>query len=168
MAAAVEVTKLVGIEPKTITKAVKSFKGLEYRLEYVGEQKNIKYYNDSFATIPNSAILALQTMGLPVVLIAGGADKGSDFTEFAKVVEKKVKKLILFEGEGSVRIKKELLKINYPEHNIKLAGSMERAMELAQKYAQAGDVILLSPGCASFGMFKNYKARGQQFKSFVK
>jgi len=168
VAAAATVAKEIRINDDIIEKAIKNFKGLEHRIEFINEKNNIKYYNDTFATTPESAIIAIHAIGAPIILIAGGADKGSNFFEFAKTIETKVKKLILLDGKASPRIKKSLLEINYPENNIKLANSMERAVELAQKYAKPGDVILLSPACASFGMFKNYKARGQQFKNIVK
>lgn len=167
VAAAVMVAELMYIDEKVIAEAVKNFKGLEHRLEYVGETGGIKYYNDSFATTPESAIMAIRTIGSSMILLAGGADKGADFGELAEVIKKSVKKIVLFKGEGSDRIKGALLKINYPEHNIYIVDSMELAMETAREHALSGDTILLSPGCASFGVFKNYKARGQQFKSLI-
>lgn len=167
IAAAEMVAELIGIDHKIIAKAVKDFPGLEHRLEYVGEKKGIKYYNDSFATTPESAVTAIRAIGSSMVLLAGGADKGADFKEMAEIIAERVKKLILFKGEGSDRLKEALLKTGYDQGNIYIAGSMNEAMNLAEKNILSGDTVLLSPGCASFGLFKNYKARGEQFKSLV-
>ena len=166
VAAAAEVARLVGIREAIIKKAVKKFKGLEHRLEFIGEYNKIKYYEDSFATTPESAIIALKSFSAPIILLAGGSDKGANFNKFAKEIKKRAKTVILFKGEATPRIKKALLRINYNNKNIHIVTSMKEACDTATKNASEGDVILLSPACASFGVFKNYKERGELFKSF--
>jgi len=177
IAAAVEVAKLVGVKKAAIEKAVKSFKGLEHRLEFVGKTTPpfgkgglggfIKYYNDTFATTPEPTITALNSFDAPVILIAGGADKGSDFKKLAKIIKKKVKFVVLLNGKATPRLKKEILKVGFLGKNIKLVYNMKEAVKAANKNAVAGDIILLSPACASFGMFKDYKERGRIFKEEV-
>jgi len=164
IAAAFEVAKLVGVKEEVIKRAVKKFKGLEHRLEFVRRVKGVDYYEDSFATIPESAITAMKSFDLPIILIAGGAEKNSNFNNFSKVAKRKTKLVILIKGDASPRIKKNLLKIKYSAKNIKSANSMSEAVRLARKNAEKGDVVLLSPACASFGIFKNYKERGDLFK----
>ncbi|MEA3450238.1 MAG: UDP-N-acetylmuramoyl-L-alanine--D-glutamate ligase [Patescibacteria group bacterium] len=164
VAAATAVARLLGIKNSTIKKAVKNFQGLEHRLEFIGEERGIKYYEDSFATTPESAIIALKSFDSPIILLAGGPDKGANFNKLAKEITRRVKFLILFRGEGSKRIKKELLRINYPSTNIYSAGSMKEAFGQVKKNIKTGDIVLLSPACASFGIFKNYKERGNKFK----
>jgi len=164
IAAAVETAKILRIKKDVVAKAVKRFKGLEHRIEFAGEKNGVKYYDDSFATTPDSAITALKSFDAPIVLLAGGSDKGSDFKSFAKSVKKKVKFVILFKGLGSDRIKKALLETKYEGKNIKTVSDMASAMKIAGQKSQAGDIVLLTPACASFGVFKNYKERGEQFK----
>ncbi len=164
IAAAVLVAKELDISDIVIAKAIKSFKGLEHRLEKVGEKNGITYYNDSFATIPESSITALNSFTQNIILLAGGADKGNNFSSLAKLISKQVKYLILFKGKGSDRIMQALKKYNFPKQKTALVGSMKDAMKRARQQAKRRDVILLSPACASFGVFKNYKDRGQQFK----
>ncbi len=186
IAAAVEVAKIVGIKEAIIKKAVAEFKGLEHRLEFVKNIKGVKYYNDTFATTPKSAIIALKSFNAPVILIAGGSEKNSNFKEFVREVNKKiypvksrllggsrsefnrVKLVILIVGDATPRIKKELLKINYPANKIKLTYNIKEAVKTARQNSAAGDIVLLSPACASFGIFKNYKERGELFKEAVK
>lgn len=188
IAAAVEVAKIVGVKDNIIKKAVKGFKGLEHRLEFVRSIKGVKYYNDSFATTPESAIIALKYFQGPVILLAGGAEKKSDFKPLAREIKRRVysvksskagappqtrpfnrvKFVVLLNGKATGRIKKELLQIKYPKDKIKLANSMREAVKMARSAAKAGDTILLSPACASFGMFRNYKERGSLFKQEVK
>lgn len=167
IAAAVEVAKLLKIKAEVIERAVAGFKGLEHRLEKVGEVKGVTYYNDSFATTPESTIIGLKSFAAPIVLLAGGADKGSDFKALAKEIKKRVKFVVLFAGQATPRIEKELLKIKYPRNLIKTAKSMAEAVRLAARQAAGGEVVLASPACASFGMFKNYKERGSLFKGEV-
>jgi UDP-N-acetylmuramoylalanine--D-glutamate ligase len=163
IAAAVEVAKILKIKKEFIEKGVRKFQGLEHRIELVREIDGVKYYDDSFATTPDSAITALKSFSAPIVLLAGGAEKGSDFREFAREVKKRVKFVILFDGKATPRLKKELLKINFPANKTKVVKSMPEAVALSQEKAVSNDIVLMSTACASFGMFKNYKERGNLF-----
>lgn len=168
VAAAEEVAKIVGVKPETIKKSVANFKGLEHRLEFVKEIRGVKYYDDSFATNPESTIIALKSFVAPIVLLLGGADKGANFNQLAKEVKKRCKFIVLLAGQATPRIKKELLKIGYKNNKMALADNIKKAVALARAEAKSGEVVLLSTACASFGMFKNYKERGDLFKSLVK
>jgi UDP-N-acetylmuramoylalanine--D-glutamate ligase len=167
VAAAVAVAKILKIKPSIIKRAVGEFKGLEHRLEPVKTIRGVKFYNDSFATTPESSILALKSFKQPIVLLCGGADKKSDFKQFAAVIKKKVKFVVLLDGLASPKIKKELFKNKFPENNLKPAFNINQAVKQAQSRAETGEIVLLSTGCASFGMFKNYKERGRLFKQAV-
>jgi len=168
VAAAVAVAKAVGVKNEIIKKAVARFKGLEHRLELVKTVKGIRYYNDSFATTPESAIIALKSFAEPIILLAGGADKKSDFRKLAKEIKKRTKFVVLLKGKATPRIKKELLKAGYPKSKMKLVYNIKEAIKTARKNFVPGNIVLLSPACASFGMFKNYKERGEKFKQEVK
>lgn len=168
VAAAVLVAKAIKISDAIIAKAVKQFKGLEYRLEKIAEKKGVLYYNDSFATTPEATQTALRSFTAPIILLASGAEKKSDFSKLARDIVKKVKYLVLFKGEATTRIKKEVIKAGFKTNNIAIAASMKAAVKIAQKKSHSGDIILLSPACASFGMFKNYKDRGKQFSKAAK
>lgn len=168
IAAAEECANFLKIKRKYIIEAVAKFAGLEYRLEHVTVKDGIKYYNDSFATIPDATITALKSFSGPVILIAGGADKGNDFGELGREIKKRVKFLVLFSGKALPRIKRSLKKAAFDEKRIIQVGSMRSAIHAARRHAVSGDTILLSPACASFGIFKNYKERGEQFKSKVR
>lgn len=168
IAAAVEVAKIVGVQQSIIKKAVTSFKGLEHRLELVRNIKGVKYYNDSFATTPESAITALRSFNQPIILLAGGAEKKSDFRVLVKEIKKRVKLVVLLNGKATPRLKKELLKINFSNKQTKLVYNINEAIRAAKQNSNKGDIILLSTACASFGMFKNYKERGELFKQEVK
>jgi UDP-N-acetylmuramoylalanine--D-glutamate ligase len=167
IAATVSIAEQIKISQKIIASVVADFKGLEHRLEFAGEHGGIKFYDDSFSTTPENAIAALNSFNQPIILLAGGADKGSNFGALAKLIKQKTKLVILFKGKASPRLKKELEKIKYPKEKIKLANSMPEAIVAATKNMTNGNIILLSPGCASFGIFKNYKERGNLFKQEV-
>lgn len=169
IALAEEVSKRLKIKKEIYTKAIKNFKGLEHRMEYTGKKYDSLWYNDSFATTPESAITALKSFKQSVILLAGGADKGSDFSQMAKEIKKrKVKQVILFQGKGSDKILKELKKFKYPKEKITVVKSMQEAGRTVKKIVSKENIILLSPGCASFGVFKNYKERGEKFKQLLK
>ncbi len=167
VAAAVEVAKIAGVNHETIKKAVAKFKGLEHRLEFVRELGGVKYYNDSFATTPESTIIALKSFNAPIIALLGGADKSSNFKQLAKEVKRRVKFVVLFKGRATPRIKKELLKAGYENKKMKYVSNIKSAVDLARRKARPGDVVLLSTACASFGMFKNYKERGKLFKAEI-
>ncbi|MDP2766329.1 MAG: UDP-N-acetylmuramoyl-L-alanine--D-glutamate ligase [Candidatus Methanoperedens sp.] len=167
IAAAVEVAKIIGINNKIVKKAVKIFKGLGHRLEFVKIVNGVKYYNDSFATTPESAITALKSFVEPIVLLAGGAEKKSDFKQLAKEIKKRVQFMVLLDGKATPRLKKELIKANFPRNKMFLAKNIKQAVKEAGKAAGKGGIILLSPACASFGMFRNYKERGKLFKEEI-
>ncbi|MFA4834302.1 MAG: UDP-N-acetylmuramoyl-L-alanine--D-glutamate ligase [Patescibacteria group bacterium] len=168
IAAAATVAKSIGVKEKPITKAVARFKGLEHRLEFVKKANGVSFYNDSFATTPENTIAALNSFSSPIILLAGGADKGSSFRELAKVIKKKVKLVILFPGKATSRLRGDLIMAGFLRNKIKPAGSMGEAIKIALEKAESGDIVLLSPACASFGLFKNYKERGEQFKNKIK
>jgi|WetSurMetagenome_2_1015567.scaffolds.fasta_scaffold03531_10 UDP-N-acetylmuramoylalanine--D-glutamate ligase len=167
IAAAVAVAKILKIKAEIIKKAVKKFQGLPHRTEFVAEINGVKYFDDSFATVPDVSVVALKSFPgkKNIILLAGGADKGSDFKNFAQEIEKRVKHLILFKGKGTDRLKKQISNFQFP---ISIVDNMKKAIAIAKSKAKTGDVVLLSTGCASFGCFKNYKDRGEQFKKEVK
>jgi len=168
IAAAIEVAKILKIKKDIYQKVIENFANLENRLELILEKNNIKIFNNSFSTTPESTKLDLLSFNNPIIQLAGGADKGASFKDLAKTIKKKVKLIILFPGLGGDKIEKELKKINFPGNKIFKAKSMESAVLKAWKSAVPNDIILLSTACASFGLFKNYKERGKLFKEEVK
>lgn len=167
IAAAIETSKILKVPKKTILKTIAGFKNLCHRLEHIATKNQVSYYNNSFSTTPESTILDLKSFNSPIVLIAGGADKGANFKNLAKEIKDRVKYLILLPGKSSLKINKELINIKYPKEKIKLTNSMEEAVKSAEKNSEKGDLVLLSTACASFGIFKNYKQRGDEFKKHV-
>ncbi len=163
MAAAVA-TSVVGIRKEKIREAVTSFESLEHRMEKVATIRGVDYINDSKATNVNSTWFALESMEKPVVLILGGVDKGNDYSLIADMVSEKVKAIICMGIENS--------KIHHAfQGKVKSlvdAKSAKEAVKLAYDFSAKGDVVLLSPACASFDLFKNYEDRGNQFKEAVK
>ncbi|MCF6147447.1 MAG: UDP-N-acetylmuramoyl-L-alanine--D-glutamate ligase [Candidatus Kuenenia sp.] len=158
---------LNGANKQNIEETVTSFPGLEHRLEFVREVKGIKYYNDSKATTPESAIAAV-TSFKDLVLIAGGYDKGSDFGEFAEVCANHCKAVILI-GKTANTIK-ELIsrkRRSKEQPHVFIANTLNDAFQKANTQAMPGGVLLLSPACASYDMFNNYEERGKQFKDMV-
>ncbi|MEK7557970.1 MAG: UDP-N-acetylmuramoyl-L-alanine--D-glutamate ligase [Patescibacteria group bacterium] len=166
--AAIEVAKIIKIKQEVIKKAVANFKGLPHRIELVKNARGAKYYDDSFATTPESTIIALKSFNQPIIILLGGADKGADFKQLAKEVKKKCKFVILLDGVATLRIKKELLKAGFELKKMKLVNNIKNAVKIAKENATENDIVLLSTACASFGMFKNYKERGDLFKQEVK
>ncbi len=142
--------------------ALLSFEGVEHRLETVRVLDGVSFVNDSKSTNVDSMSVALKSFDEPIVLIAGGRYKGGEFSAMAELAAKKVKKLILI-GEAGEKIAKAFWAIE----DVRYAASMKAAVETAVMISEAGDVVLLSPGCASFDMFKNYEERGKVFKDEV-
>ncbi len=151
---------------KAIRSVIKSFKGMEHRLEFVREIDGVSYYDDSFGTTPETAIVAIEAFDQPKIVILGGSDKGSKYTELAKAVSNNNVKKVLLIGQMAAAIKSELDKVGFADY-IDGGSSMKEMIDIARKNASKDDVVLLSTGCASFDMFKNYKDRGEQFKKSV-
>lgn len=169
IAAAVAVAKILNIKPDVIENAVKNFKGLEHRLEFVREVNEIKFYNDSFATGPQPTIAAIKSFTEDETLILGGSDKGLDYKELGDVINnsKNVKNIILI-GDTALKIENSLKIENCKLKIIKLGKpSMSEIVNHASKVTKKGGVVILSPASASFDMFENYKDRGNQFKKAV-
>lgn len=155
---------LYGVPAHIVQDTIKAFKGVEHRIEYVAEKQGVVYYNDSKGTNPDAAIRGIQAMNRPTVLIGGGYDKNSEYTEWIQSFDGKVKKLILI-GATKEKIAADAEKCGFTDYVY--ADSFEEAMEKAVGFAQAGDAVLLSPACASWGMFPNYEVRGDRFKELV-
>ena len=162
--AAIAMTKAAGIPDDVIIEQVKVFKAVEHRIEFVAEKYGVTYYNDSKGTNPEAAVKAIEAMVRPTVLIGGGYDKGSEFDFYVKAFEGKVKALVLI-GQTSEKIAATCEKYGYD--SVHYANSMEEAVDLCRKLAKEGDAVLLSPACASWGMFDNYEQRGRIFKDLV-
>jgi UDP-N-acetylmuramoylalanine--D-glutamate ligase len=153
---------LCGCPIDTIKRVLRSFPGLEHALELVRERRGVRYVNDSKGTNVDATLKALEGIDQPIWLIAGGRDKGGDFSRLETVIRERVKGLILI-GEAAPRIQVVLGSFKRLHH----AASLRHAVELAAAEAQPGEVVLLSPACASFDMFADYQDRGRQFKSLV-
>ncbi len=167
--AAVMAATLSGVSKENIVSILKTFKGLEHRLELVAEINGVKYYDDSFSTTPETAIAAINAFKNPEILILGGSSKKSNFEELGKVISEASNiKAIIGIGIEWERIKAQFRIQNSEFIIIEGADSMEKIVTAASRIAVSGDVVLLSPACASFDMFRNYKDRGEQFKAEVR
>lgn len=154
---------IAGISKDSIRKALSDFEGVEHRLEFVAKRQGVTYINDSKATNVNSCFYALNSMDKPVHLILGGKDKGNDYSEIADVVREKCKSLI-FMGADNSKLIDFFKDFGLPCHD---THNVEEAIAAAQQEAERGDIVLLSPCCASFDLFKSYEDRGEQFKRAV-
>ena len=150
----------------TIKKVLMSFKGLEHLLELVSEINGVSFYDDSFGTTPETAIVAMEAFDKPKIIILGGSDKGADYTQLAHAVKRNNVRTVVLIGDQGPRIKTALDKAGFTA-SVSGGSDMRNIVKNAFTAAQPGDVILLSPACASFDMFINYKDRGNQFKQAV-
>jgi len=159
MMAALSTARIFGCSIKAVQNVLDRFKGLEHRLEFVREIGGVRFYNDSKGTNVGSVVKSLQSFSEPVILIAGGKDKNGDLSPLKEWVRKRVKHLILI-GEAKERMKRELGGLT----DTVMAETVEEAVSFAHQKAKRGEVVLLSPACSSFDMFKDYKERGKVFK----
>lgn len=167
VAAAALAAYTAGASFEAIRKAAISFEGLEHRLETVRTVRGVTYVNDSFSTVPETAIAALASFTEPIILIAGGSEKGSDFSELGKVIAERNVKVLIAIGKMKDRIVDAAKNAGYKGEIFTGLSSMHDIVRRASENAKAGDVVLLSPAAASFDMFKNYKERGREFKHEV-
>jgi len=170
--AALAVADVVGVSRETIKSVVSNFAGVEHRIEFTRELDGIRYYNDSKATTPDSTIAALEAFSSPIILIAGGYDKHADFTKLAEKIVEKVKYLVLLgqtkdQIAGAVKIALEEVGGKFREFRHNFAESLPEAIRLARAKGEKGDIVLLSPACASWDMFKSFEERGRLFKEIV-
>ena len=162
--AALAIAESMQVPMETVLRVIKEFKAVEHRIEYVAEKGGVVYYNDSKGTNPDAAIQGIRAMNRPTVLIGGGYDKGSTYDEWIEAFDKKVKCLVLI-GQTRELIAECAQKHGFTE--IRMADTFKEAFDLCVELAESGDAVLLSPACASWGMFPNYEERGRIFKEYV-
>lgn len=162
---AIAVGWAMGVPIPTIQAVLRRFQPVEHRIEFVATKNGVAYYNDSKGTNTDAAIQAVKAMVKPTVLIGGGYDKGSEYDDWVETFEGKVKSLVLI-GQTADKIEAAARKAGFTR--IFRADSMEEAVKLCAAEAVPGDAVLLSPACASWGMFKNYEERGRIFKELVR
>ena len=153
-----------GVPMEVVRSTVKNFRAVEHRIEYVTEKHGVVYYNDSKGTNPDAAIKGIQAMDRPTLLIGGGYDKQSDYREWIEAFDGKVKYLVLI-GQTKEKIAETARACGFQD--IVFAESLEEAVQFCAEHAVSGDAVLLSPACASWGMFPNYEVRGRRFKELV-
>lgn len=159
-----------GLPLKEVRSGIMSFSGIPNRLEKIAVKNDVTYYNDTAATIPDAAVAALASFSQPIVLLAGGSDKNLEFSEFAKAIVKHPKHTIFFKGAGTEKLLlaiRALLSEQEKGRPFTVVESMAEAVKMAAAHAAPGDIVLLSPGAASFGLFKNEFDRGEQFRQAV-
>ncbi|MHB1544185.1 MAG: UDP-N-acetylmuramoyl-L-alanine--D-glutamate ligase [Gammaproteobacteria bacterium] len=158
--AALALTADLGLDPEAVKEAIRSFRGLPHRLEFVGTLRGVRFFDDSKATNVGSAVTAVESFDDPVVLIAGGVGKGQDFTLWSEAIARKARSVFLIgESAGSMA---DLLRGQCP---VEIVADLHEAVRSAFRAAKAGDVVLLAPACASFDQFHGYAERGRVFQS---
>lgn len=162
--AAIAISNAMKVPMDIILETVRKFKAVEHRIEFVATKNGVDYYNDSKGTNPDAAIWGIRAMSKPTVLIGGGYDKGSEYDKWIEAFDGKVKALVLI---GQTREKIAKCAKAHGVANVILADTFEEAFDICVKQAQSGDAVLLSPACASWGMFPNYEVRGRMFKELV-
>ena len=164
--AAIGISMSAGVPMENILATVRRFVAVEHRIEYVATRRGVVYYNDSKATNTDAAIQGIKAMDRPTVLIGGGYDKGSTYDDWIRCFDGKVKKLVLI-GQTREKIAECAVKCGFPPKDILFEDTFEAALDTCVREAEDGDAVLLSPACASWGMFPNYEVRGCQFKDYV-
>ncbi|HUU42548.1 MAG TPA: UDP-N-acetylmuramoyl-L-alanine--D-glutamate ligase, partial [Planctomycetota bacterium] len=164
--AAAAAAAVMGVDAATIEDALPRFEPLPHRLQKVAERAGVDYFDDSIATNPDSVAAALSCFGGDVVLVAGGSPKDVPWDDMIAPVVHKVKLLVLI-GETAGAIEEAVRSVSAETPEIVRAGTLERAVEVAHDRARTGDVVLLSPGCASFDQFRNFRERGKRFQDLV-
>lgn len=165
--AAAAMARMAGVSIEKIREVLVTFAAVEHRIEYVVTKKGVRFYNDSKGTNPDAAIQAIRAMQWPTLLIGGGYDKDSEYEEWIRAFEGKVKKFVLL-GATREKIRDTAVRLGYPREDIIMADSLQEAVKVCFDHAVIGDAVLLSPACASWGMFKNYEQRGEIFKELAR
>ena len=163
--AACAMSVAIGVPMDKIVEVLKQFVAVEHRIEYVTQKRGVKFYNDSKGTNPDAAIQGIRAMNRPTILIGGGYDKQSEYDEWIESFDGKVKELVLI-GQTAEKIQECAHKHGFM--NTVIFETFEEAIEYSYSKATDGDAVLLSPACASWGMFPNYEERGRIFKEIVR
>jgi UDP-N-acetylmuramoylalanine--D-glutamate ligase len=166
LAAAIAIVRHFGIDDEQIKKSLPEFKPLPHRLEFIAEINGVSWYNDSIATTPQSAIAALEAFDQPKIIIAGGYDKNLPFDELGQKIAASAKAAILL-GQTAAKIESAIQLSPQIGVKIQIVNSLSEAVQSATRLAAPGDVVLLSPACASYDMFENFQQRGQEFTKLV-
>ncbi len=164
--ASIALAKTVGISDQAITMALQGFKGLEHRCQWVDSYQQVQFYNDSKGTNVGATLAAITGIAAPIILIAGGEGKGADFSELAKIIINKVKSVVLI-GKDKQKIAQAIQQY-HTDFPLYFADTMQAAVQCAFSVSNEGDMILLSPACASFDMYDNYMQRGADFVAAIK
>ena len=162
--AAIAAAMVLGVAPERIREVLQTFAGVEHRLEPVRKWHGVLFVNDSKGTNPDSTMKALEAYDEPLILIAGGKNKGSDFSDLAQLIARKVKQVILI-GQAKEELRAALAACGYEQ--VVMCDTYEEVVRLATELAEPGDVVMLSPACASWDMFNSYEERGRLFKKLV-
>jgi len=162
--ASITASMLLDVPVEIIKEGIETFKGLEHRLEFVRVLNGVTYVNDSKSTTPDSTIKALEAFNQKVILILGGSSKNNSFKKLAELFDSHVKFLILL-GETADEIERAAKLAQFDKYA--KVNSLREAVDFAKSIAKSGDIVLLSPACASFDMFKNFEDRGEKFKEIV-
>ncbi|MEI6694666.1 MAG: UDP-N-acetylmuramoyl-L-alanine--D-glutamate ligase [Bacteroidota bacterium] len=165
--AAINVCKMIGLPDKLIIEGIGSFKGLEHRIEFVGNYNGVEYYNDSISTIPEATIAAVKALENVNTLLLGGFDRGIDYSKLADFLVKSDVRYLIFIGKAGKRILTEINKIRCINKQCFEVFSFEQAVEIAVEKTEKGKICLLSPAAASYDMFKNFEERGARFKELI-
>lgn len=165
--AAAGVCKQLGISPEIISEGISSFRGLEHRIEYVGEYNGIHFYNDSIATIPEACMEAVKALGNVDTLILGGFDRGIDYSGLAKFLSTSCVRNLIFTGEAGRRILHEIRDIKKTDQTLFLLSQFDEFPEVVLNVTRKGSICLLSPAAASYDEFRNFEMRGKRFKELV-
>ena len=165
--AAAAMAIMFGVPIERIREVLQQFTAVAHRIEYVVTKRGVRFYNDSKGTNPDAAIQAIRAMKWPTLLIGGGYDKDSEYEEWIGAFDGKVKKFVLL-GATREKIRDTAVRMGYPAKDIILTDSLEEAVQICYDNAVSGDAVLLSPACASWGMFRDYEQRGDMFKEMVK
>ncbi len=170
-AAAAAAAAILGVPPATIAQGLSTFRGLPHRLERVATKSGVEYYNDSKATTPLSTMRALQAFEMPVILLAGGYDKGTPFEELGQVIQRRAKVALVY-GKTAAQLAQAIAQAARdapagPQPQVVQLLNLAAAVQQAAALAEPGDVVLLSPACASYDQFAHYEARGEHFRQLV-
>jgi UDP-N-acetylmuramoylalanine--D-glutamate ligase len=166
LAAALAAAKVFEVDREHLQKAVSTFEGLEHRMQLVSEKDGVRWYDDSKATTPISTMAALNGIEEPKILIAGGYDKHISFDELGRCIAQRCKAVVLI-GQTADKISEAIQSAGPSQVIVKRTKTLEEAVVCCSKMAQKGDIVLMSPACASFDMFKNYQERGKVFQKAV-